>query len=147
MTAAATASAPAAPANVTLVGPAQTPAKPAVSGSAAAAVAEASPTRGANGSVDSPAPAPTAPSPEPFSPSVHLPAPPPVPDNQVQAFVDALKISGVRFSGSDSKVLINQRVYRIKDLVDRTLNLRLVKVTADTLVFQDGNGAMYTRNL
>jgi len=78
------------------------------------------------------------------------PAAPPAsaarPDPRVQAFVDALRVAGIRASGSDSKVLMNDRVFRVNDIVERTLGLRLTGVAADRLSFTDENGLVYTRN-
>jgi len=81
-----------------------------------------------------------------------LPEPPPPlktlaqPDVAIYTFIDQLQIMGVRFSGTNSKVLMNDRVYRVNDIVDRTLGLRLATVTADSLTFVDANGASYTKN-
>jgi hypothetical protein len=74
------------------------------------------------------------------------PAPTARPDARAQAFVDALRVAGIRASGSDSKVLMNDRVFRLNDIVERTLGLRLTGVAADRLAFTDGNGVVYTRN-
>ena len=78
------------------------------------------------------------------------PAAPPAPaarfDARAQAFVDAMHVTGIRASGSDSKVLMNDRVYRLNDIVERSLGLRLTGVAADELSFTDGNGVIYTRN-
>ena len=67
-------------------------------------------------------------------------------DARAQAFVDALHVTGIRASGGDSKVLMNDRVFRLNDIVERTLGLRLTGVAADELSFTDGNGVVYTRN-
>jgi hypothetical protein len=74
------------------------------------------------------------------------PAPAARPDPRIQAFVDALRVAGIRASGSDSKVLMNDRVFRVNDIVERTLALRLTGVAADRLSFTDENGVVYTRN-
>ena len=67
-------------------------------------------------------------------------------DARAQAFVDALHVTGIRASSSDSKVLMNDRVFRLNDIVERSLGLRLTGVAADQLIFTDGNGVVYTRN-
>jgi hypothetical protein len=75
-------------------------------------------------------------------------APPPVTapsEERVQAFLDAMRVAGVRASGADSRALLNDRVYRVNDLVDRTLNLRLTKVAADSLTFTDPHGVVYVK--
>ena len=40
---------------------------------------------------------------------------------------------------------MNERVYRVNDIVDRTLGIRLVKVAADSLTFSDPNGVSYVK--
>ena len=67
------------------------------------------------------------------------------PEEKVQAFLDALLVRGVRASGTDSRALLNERVYRINDLVDRTLGLRLTKVETDSLTFTDPHGVVYVK--
>jgi hypothetical protein len=75
------------------------------------------------------------------APSAHA-----VPDNAVYAVIDKFQVTGIRSSGSESKVLMNDRVYRVNDIVDRNLGLKLIKVTSDSLTFVDRNGATYTKN-
>jgi hypothetical protein len=53
---------------------------------------------------------------------------------------------GIRSSGTDSKVLMNDRVYRVNDYVDRILGVKLVSVSRDTLTFTDANGVTYVKN-
>jgi hypothetical protein len=75
------------------------------------------------------------------------PVPPAAPqaDERVHVFVDALHVMGIRSSGNDSRVLMNDRVYRVNDVVDRTLGVRLTKVDTDHLTFTDPNGAVYVK--
>jgi hypothetical protein len=68
------------------------------------------------------------------------------PDPRIQTFIDAIKVAGIRSSGTDSKVLMNDKVYRVNDIVDRSLNLRLIEVQADALTFVDENSVVYTKN-
>jgi ribosome-associated protein YbcJ (S4-like RNA binding protein) len=68
------------------------------------------------------------------------------PDARVIAFIDTLKVTGVRSSGTESKVLMNDHVYRVNDVVERMLNVRLTVVGADSLTFVDDNGVVYTKN-
>jgi ribosome-associated protein YbcJ (S4-like RNA binding protein) len=56
-----------------------------------------------------------------------------------------LKVTGIRSSGTDSKVLMNDRVFRVNDVVDRSLGVRLTKVSSDSLTFTDANGAVYVK--
>jgi hypothetical protein len=65
--------------------------------------------------------------------------------DQIQNLVDNYHISGVRAAGAGSKALIDGHVYKVNDLVDRLLGLRLVKVEEDRLTFTDRTGATYVR--
>ena len=69
------------------------------------------------------------------------------PDPRIQTFIDTIKVAGIRSSGTDSKVLMNDKVYRVNDIVDRSLNLRLIEVQADSLTFVDENSVVYTKSL
>lgn len=60
-------------------------------------------------------------------------------------FIEALRIAGIRASTTDSKVLMNDRVYRIGDIVEHEMNLKLVGITSSSLTFESENGARYTR--
>lgn len=62
-----------------------------------------------------------------------------------QKLIDEMRISGVRQQGAGSKVLINGRVYRLNEIVDRTLGLRLTQVHPTQLTFTDRQGAIFTR--
>jgi len=68
------------------------------------------------------------------------------PDERVNLFLDKLHVTGIRSSGTDSKVLMNDRVYRVNDIVDRGLVLRLTHVQPGTLTFVDERGVVYTKN-
>lgn len=69
----------------------------------------------------------------------------PVPDNAVLDFLERSKVTGVRASDSDPKVLMNDRVYRLNDVVDRDLNLQVVSISPRELQFRDGRGFVYTK--
>jgi hypothetical protein len=60
--------------------------------------------------------------------------------------IEALRISGIRAAGADSKVLMNDRVFRLNDIVDRDLGVRLIGVENGALTFRDTHGAVYTRH-
>ena len=92
-----------------------------------------------------PAPAPVAAPATPVAESSR-PAAPGTGDIRILTYVDAVRVAGIRSSGTDSKVLMNDRVYRLNDVVDYTLGLRLTKVTADGLTFTDANGTTYVKN-
>lgn len=95
-----------------------------------------------------PAPAVTASAPEPGPPSpaeARNPEPGRLDSRAIQ-FIDGIKVAGIRAAGTDSKVLMNDRVYRIGDVVEYDLGLRLVGITAGSLTFEDARGARHTRN-
>lgn len=103
--------------------------------------------------VETPAPPPAATPPPTLvatapasAPLADQPAAPPKTDERVHAFVDAIKVAGIRSSGGDSRVLMNDRVFRVNDIVERNLGVRLTKVEADALTFTDGNGALYVKH-
>jgi hypothetical protein len=60
--------------------------------------------------------------------------------------IENLRVAGIRAAGDDSKVLMNDRVYRLNDIIDHDLGIRLTGVTAQSLTFADDSGAVYTRN-
>jgi hypothetical protein len=62
-------------------------------------------------------------------------------------FIDNLKVAGIRASATDSKVLMNDRVYRLGDIVDHEMGLKLVGITSNSLTFEDEKGGRYTRTL
>lgn len=86
-------------------------------------------------------PVATAPAASPATPAT----PPRASLTMIQT-IEAFRIAGVRASGADSKVLMNDRVYRIGDTVDHALGIRISAVTANSITFVDEAGAAYTRN-
>ncbi len=112
--------------------------------------ATATTTTAATPSATVPAPAPSlaaatataersAPAPLPVAPS------PPKLEERAILFVDAIKVAGVRAFGNESRVLINDRVFRLNEIVERTFGLRLSKVEVNALTFTDANGAVYVK--
>jgi len=91
-----------------------------------------------------PKPAPVAAAPAAVPPAPATPAP--KLGAKATTFIDSLRIAGIRASATDSKVLMNDRVYRNGDIVEHELGLKLVGITADSLTFEDEHGARYTRN-
>lgn len=67
------------------------------------------------------------------------------PELKIQLFVDTIRVMGIRSSGGESKVLMNDRVFRVNDIVERTLGLKLIKVEPELLTFSDANGIIYTK--
>jgi len=85
------------------------------------------------------------------------PTPPPVVDSEPAKpnirletrainFIESLRVAGIRASATDSKVLMNDRVYRIGNIVEHDMGLKLTGITANSLTFEDERGASYTRN-
>ena len=79
------------------------------------------------------------------------PTPPPAPaapvaNPTISDFVDALRIAVVRLTPPEPKVVLNGQVFRINDVVDRGLKVRLVKIEAARLIFSDANGFEYPKN-
>ena len=98
--------------------------------------------------VETPIPTVTLPTPTPVAPPRPVVAPPkPVANPAINTLLDALRISGVRISGVDSKVIMNDRIVRLNDVVDRSTGLRLTKITATSLGFTDSAGFEYTKDL
>ncbi len=93
-----------------------------------------------------PATAVKGPTPAPATPPAALKADAPKADPRVQAYVDAVRVTGIRSSGTESKVLMNDRVFRLNDVVDRSLGIRLTEVRADSLTFVDETGFAYIKN-
>jgi hypothetical protein len=65
----------------------------------------------------------------------------------VYEYIDRLRVTGIRASDTDPKVLMNDRVYRVGDLVNRSLGLRLSGIQSSQLTFTDESGAVYTKDL
>lgn len=95
--------------------------------------------------VSAPSPAPPV---TPASPAVTAPLAnaTPRPDEKIAEYLDRLRILGVRSPGPDARVLIGERVYRINDVVDRSLGIRLQKVDPGKITFIDAAGVTYTKN-
>jgi len=60
-------------------------------------------------------------------------------------FIENIKVAGIMARPTDSKVLMNDRVYRVGSLVEAEMGLTLVGITPNSLTFEDGNGGRYTR--
>jgi hypothetical protein len=64
-------------------------------------------------------------------------------DARIHTYLDGLRINGVNVFGG--RALMNDKVHRINEIVDRTLQLRLVKIEANSLTFTDASGFTYVR--
>lgn len=85
----------------------------------------------------------SAPASEPAAPA--RPALAPKLEPRAITFIESIRVAGIRASATDSKVLMNDRVYRIGDTVEHEMGLRLVAITANSLTFEDERGARFTR--
>ncbi len=63
---------------------------------------------------------------------------------EVIAYVDSIKITGIRTSNGRSKVLMNNKIYKTGEIVNRSLGLKLTDVRKDELVFEDAEKNIYT---
>ena len=59
--------------------------------------------------------------------------------------IEHFRVGGIRMAGADSKVLMNDKVYRLNDIVDYELNIRLTNIEAKALTFEDSRGAIHVR--
>ena len=74
------------------------------------------------------------------------PEPTPVkPTIRIQALVDKFRISGIRISDTDSKVILNDHLFRVDDPVESSLGLRLTKIEEHRLTFVDADGNTYVK--
>jgi hypothetical protein len=71
----------------------------------------------------------------------------PVANPAVYEFLEKLRVAGVRASSTDPKVIMNDRVFRLNDIVDKPLQLRLIRVDNIALTFSDPSGFEYKKPL
>ena len=67
-------------------------------------------------------------------------------DPAVLTYLEETQVTGVRASTTDPKVLMNGRVYRLNDMVERSLQLRVTKIDSRQLQFTDARGFVYTKS-
>ena len=65
------------------------------------------------------------------------------PDPEILAYVDTIRVRGIRIANSEAKVLTNDKVYISVEIVNHPLNLKLSEVSPDGLVFEDVQGNSY----
>ena len=63
-----------------------------------------------------------------------------------QKAVDELEVTGVMFSESESKVLLNGSLYGIGGVVNQAESIQLVNITPHILEFADGRGRRYEKS-
>ncbi len=79
------------------------------------------------------------------TPPTSPPSPPP-PDSTILALVEQMRVSGVRPSATAPRILMNDKIFQLGDIVDRTYNLRLIKIEERRLTFEDPAGIRYVKN-
>ncbi len=77
-----------------------------------------------------------------------VPPPPPVPttpkpDPRVTAVIEVMRVNTVSSAGS--RAVLNNQVFKVGDVVDRTLGLRLTKIALHSLTFADAVGLEYVK--
>lgn len=60
-------------------------------------------------------------------------------------FIESLRVGAIRASADDSRVLMNDRVYRLGTIIEHEMGLKLIGITPNSLTFEDDRGATYTR--
>lgn len=60
--------------------------------------------------------------------------------------IDKFRISGIRLSDTDSKVILNDHLFRAGELVESSLGLRLTKIESHLLTFSDAEGNVYLKH-
>jgi hypothetical protein len=89
--------------------------------------------------------APTPPSPVVFPPAAE-PAPTIKLGTRIQSFIDRLRITSIRISDTGNKAILNDRLFRVNDLVEPSLGLRLTEIKPSQLTFTDEVGNTYLRH-
>ena len=63
----------------------------------------------------------------------------------IYSFLNNARLTGVRGTGAAARVLMNEKVYRLNDIVDQSLGLRLSVVQPNLMVFTDAQGKTYEK--
>ncbi|HEU5078345.1 MAG TPA: hypothetical protein VFT72_03995 [Opitutaceae bacterium] len=64
---------------------------------------------------------------------------------RIQGMIDKFRVSGIRLSDTDSRVILNDHLFRANDVVESSLGLRLIKIEAHALSFVDAEGNNYQK--
>ena len=104
--------------------------------------------------VAQPAPAPvpaaastTAPAADPAAPAAPFQITLQLEDPRILAFLDNANINGIRIAADDAKLLMNKKVFRAGDVVDRELGLKVTSIRPNELIFEDKRGIQYRKIL
>ncbi|MFT3870521.1 MAG: hypothetical protein QM715_18890 [Nibricoccus sp.] len=92
------------------------------------------------------APAPAQPAPAALPPIYAPRAPAPVNNaTRIQNFIDRLRVTSVRISDKGSKVILNDRLFNVGDMVDPGLELKLVKIEPGVITFTEPGGKKFIK--
>lgn len=69
----------------------------------------------------------------------------PKPSTRMIGVIERFRVGGIRVAGTESKVLMNDKVYRLNDTIDHELGIRLTGIETKALTFEDSRGAVHTR--
>ncbi len=90
-------------------------------------------------SAETPAPRITAPALKPAA------VDPKAGQQRVQALVDRIQINSVLVTNSETKIILNNRLYRLGDTIDHSLGLKITEVHENHMVFTDNTGAKFIK--
>lgn len=65
----------------------------------------------------------------------------------IETFLSKLKITGIMFSGPESKVIIDNRIYSLQSKINDNPELRLLEINSHELVFEDVAGTTYKKKI
>ncbi len=68
-----------------------------------------------------------------------------IPDPAILAYIDEIYIRGIRLAGKNSKVLMNNKVYRLNGTVSNEYGLRILEIRPQQIVFIDHAGFRYNK--
>lgn len=64
---------------------------------------------------------------------------------RIQGMVNKFRISGIRVSDTDSKVILNDHLFQVGEVVEPSLGLKLSKIEPHLLTFTDADGNKYLK--
>ncbi len=67
------------------------------------------------------------------------------PDPAILAYVEALTIKGIKLAGNSSKVLMENKVYRLNSIVNHEFRLRVLEIKPQQIIFVGYDGVKYTK--
>jgi hypothetical protein len=69
------------------------------------------------------------------------------PSDEAIAWLGNARLSGVRISETDSRIILNGRAYGIGDYVNFNLGLKVMVIQEERVLFVDDNGKKYMKRL